>query len=74
MASHNVQLWFRGLAAAVVSSASSAITVLIVDPNDFSPAAIGGWSKLGTVVLVNALVGLALYLKQSPIPPEEPGE
>lgn len=68
----NTRVWIRGLVAAIVSAGSSAVTVMVVDPNDFNPFADAGagWSKLGTVVLVNAIFGAALYLKSHPLPDE----
>lgn len=61
------QLWLKGLAAAIVSSAANSVSVLIADPTHFNPG-IAGWKNLGVVALVSAIVGAALYLKQSPVP------
>ncbi len=62
------KVWLKGLVAAAISSASNAIAALVADPKHFSPAEVGGFRKLGVVVLVSAIVGAALYLKQSPVP------
>jgi hypothetical protein len=64
-----LEQWLRGLIGAVVSSAANVITVLIVDPEKFSINSTGGWKHLGSVVLISAIVGAALYLKQAPLPP-----
>ncbi len=63
----NWRLWTRGLIAAVINSAASAVTVVIVDPITFSPFN-GGLSKLLTVMGVSAGFGAALYLKEHPLP------
>jgi hypothetical protein len=62
----NWRLWTQGLVAAIINSASTAITVIIVDPTDFNLQA--GLPKLGTVIAVAAIVGCALYLKEHPLP------
>ncbi len=62
------KVWLKGLVAAAISSSSNAIAVVVADPMHFSPAEVGGFRKLGVVVLVSAIVGAALYLKQSPVP------
>jgi hypothetical protein len=62
------KLWLKGLLAAVVSSASNTIAVMVSDPGHFNPAQVGGLKRLGAVIGVSALVGAALYLKQSPLP------
>jgi hypothetical protein len=60
--------WLNGLFGAAIGAAANGITVLIVDPSKFSPGAVGGWKNLGICVGVSALVGAALFLKQSPTP------
>lgn len=67
----NWKIWIKGLVAAVVSSAANSISVLIADPKHFNPGAAGGFRNLGVVALVSAIVGGALYLKQSPVPSDE---
>lgn len=64
----NWKLWLKGLVAAVVASAANSISVLIADPRHFNPSEAGGWRNLGTVAVVSAIVGAAMYLKQSPVP------
>lgn len=61
------QVWLKGLAAAIVSSAANTVSVLIADPMHFNPG-VAGWRNLGVVALVSAIVGAAMYLKQSPVP------
>ncbi|MDE3178917.1 MAG: hypothetical protein KGM47_10110 [Acidobacteriota bacterium] len=62
------QVWLKGLAAAVISSAANSVSVLLADPSHFSPGAAGGFRNLGIIALISAIVGAALYLKQSPVP------
>ncbi len=62
------KLWLKGLVAAALSSASNTVVVLVADPHHFNPAEVGGLRKLAAVVAVSAVVGVALYLKQSPLP------
>ncbi|HLI35503.1 MAG TPA: hypothetical protein VKW70_10690 [Terriglobia bacterium] len=64
----NWRIWLKGLFAAIVSSAANSISVLIADPHHFNPSVAGGFKNLGVVALVSAIVGAALYLKQSPVP------
>ena len=61
------QHWTRGLVGAAINSAASAVTVVIVDPHDFSPMN-GGMGKLLSVMGVAAVFGAALFLKQHPLP------
>lgn len=63
------QKWLKGLVSATIGGAANAITVMIIDPIAFNLQE--GIGKLGTVVLVSALVAAAMYLKQSPLPLEE---
>ena len=60
--------WLRGLISAVIGGAANSITVMIVDPIAFNFNDSAG--KLGTVALVSAILALAMYLKQSPLPPD----
>jgi hypothetical protein len=61
--------WLRGLLAAIIGGASSAVTLIVVDPLDFNFEA--GLVRLGKVAVVMALVGAALYLKTHPDPWKE---
>lgn len=67
--SGNLKAWLHGLVAAFISGGANGITVMIVDPTQFNLFQ-GGAAKLGMVMLVGAIVGAALFLKQSPLPPE----
>lgn len=70
MGRHAIRKWGRGLLGAAINSAASAVTVVIVDPQDFSPMNGGIW-KLLSVMGVAAIFGASLYLKNHPLPEEE---
>jgi hypothetical protein len=65
---YRYRVWLHGLIAAILSSAGNGLTVALVDPTDFNPLAGAGWVKLGTVVLVSAIVAMGGYLKAHPLP------
>lgn len=62
-------VWVKGLISAVISGGATGLGVLVVAPEAMATFA-------GSVALkmagVGALVGAANYLKQSPIPTEDP--
>lgn len=58
--------WVKGLLAAAIGGAANSITVVIVDPINFNLVTQAG--KVATVAAVGALLMVAAYLKQSPIP------
>jgi hypothetical protein len=67
--SNTTRIWLHSLIAAAVSGAGNGISVMIVSPADFNLQS--GLGKLLQVFVVGAIVGLALFLKQSPLPPAE---
>ncbi len=62
----NWKHWLKGLVSAAIGAAANGITVMIVDPQAFNLAE--GAGKVGMVALVSAIVAIAMYLKQSPLP------
>jgi hypothetical protein len=60
--------WLNGVIGGFIGAAANSITVIIVDPEKFSPNVAGGWKHLGISILVSGGVGAALYLKQHPTP------
>ena len=58
--------WLHGLLSAAINGAAGAVSVIIVDPIDFNFT--NGKEKLTMVALAMALVQLALYLKDQPLP------
>lgn len=65
-----VEKWAIGLLGAVINSAATAVTLVIVDPMLFDPAN-GGLRRLLMVMASSGAVGAALYLKQHPLPEDE---
>ncbi|MBV6342820.1 hypothetical protein [Candidatus Magnetobacterium casense] len=58
--------WLKGLVSAGIGAAANSVTVMIVAPETFNINE--GLPKLGAVAAVSALVAVAGYLKQSPLP------
>lgn len=58
--------WFKSLLSAAIGAAASAVPLVIVAPETFNLAE--GWQKLLTMMAINAILAVALYLKQSPLP------
>lgn len=50
-----------------INSAANGLTVIVVDPVDFSPTA-GGMGKLSMVMLVSFLFGIGMFLKGHRLP------
>ncbi len=67
----NTKSWLHSLVAAAVSAAASGVSLVIVAPGDFNFTK-AGLFKLATVCGVNALISVAAFLKQSPLPGEDP--
>jgi len=61
--------WAKGLLSAAIGGAANGITVTFVDPASFNLQE--GIGKLGTVIVISAVVAMAMYLKKAPLPPEE---
>jgi hypothetical protein len=61
--------WIKGLISAVIGGAANGVTVLIVAPEAFNFGE--GIHKLGSVIGAGALVSVAMYLKQSPLPGDD---
>lgn len=57
--------WLKGLAAAIISSVANSTLAVIGCNATGSPL---NWSQISTVATTSAIIGAALYLKQSPIP------
>lgn len=58
--------WLKGLIAAIINGAATGVSTYIVAPDQFNLEE--GFSKLFTVIVISAIFGAALYLKQSPLP------
>lgn len=70
------EIWLRGGAAAVISGAANGLVTgfaaIGIDPNHFNLAAgLSHTLEIGAVsAAISAVLGLALYLRQSPLPAE----
>jgi len=64
------QNWLRGLVAAVVTGAANGFLAAVVSPETFNTTP-EGLKKLGIFVVLSGALGMATYLKQSPVPPLE---
>lgn len=62
----NWKLWLKGLASAAIGGGATAISTMIVAPDQFNLQE--GIGKVAAVAAVSALVAVANYLKQSPLP------
>lgn len=69
MSQETIVKWTRGLVGAAINSAAASGAALLVDFHDFNPAS-GGFKRLALVMVVAAISGSLLYLKQHPIPEE----
>jgi len=58
--------WLKGLLSAIIGGAANAVTLVIVDPQNFNLDQ--GKTQLAMICIVQALVSAAMYLKQSPLP------
>lgn len=60
--------WLVGLVHAVVSGAANAAAAMFADPSHFNTSP-EGLLALGKMALAGAIIGLVMYLRQSPVPP-----
>lgn len=63
--------WLVGIFAAAIGGAANSVVAMLVDPVAFN---FGDLPKLGKLAAGGALISLAFYLKQSPVPPKEQDE
>jgi len=70
----DIRVWLKGIAAAAISGGANGIVTgfaaIGIDPNHFN-LAVGLHSTLvlgGVSAAISAILGVALYLRQSPIP------
>jgi hypothetical protein len=63
----SVAKWLYSLISAAIGAAASGVTASIVAPESFNFSG-PGMAKLGALCGVNALLAVAMYLKQSPLP------
>ena len=63
----SLKAWLHSLVAAAISAAASGVTAGVVAPESFNFSG-AGLQKLGALCGVNALLSVAAFLKQSPLP------
>jgi hypothetical protein len=59
--------WVKGLIGAAIGGAANSVSAMIIDPTAFN---LGDLRKLAAFALVSGAISAALYLKQSPVPPD----
>ena len=59
------RIWLHGLGAALISAASDAVLAYGLLPGV-------DWHEFAKVVAIKAIIAVALYLKQSPLPGRQP--
>lgn len=64
----NWTTWFYGILGAIIGGAATAVTAMLVEPTVFN---FNDINKLAQMAAGGAIINLAFYLKQSPIPPKE---
>ena len=73
---HNLEVWLKGLVAAAIAGGANGIVTgfaaIGIDPNHFNlQAGLRHTLTLGGVsAAISAILGVALYLRQSPLPPD----
>ncbi len=65
----NPKNWWKGIAAAAVGGAAGAIAATATSPELFDIATTEGLRAIGKIAGAGALISVAAYLKQSPLPP-----
>jgi len=71
-----VEIWLKGLFAAAISGAAGGVltgfAAVGIDPQHFNlQSGIGATMRIGAAAaLINAVIGVAAYLKKSPLPDE----
>lgn len=63
----NLKTWIYSLVSAAIGAAASGVTAALVAPESFNFSH-AGMEKLASLCGVNALIAVATFLKQSPLP------
>jgi hypothetical protein len=67
----NLATWFKGLGVFALSSMITALATMQLDPASFNFSK-AGLTKIGAAALVIGVKSVLLYLKQSPLPGDQP--
>ena len=65
----NPRNWWKGMLAAAVGGAAGAIAATFTSPELFDLTSQVGLIAIGKIAGAGALISVAAYLKQSPLPP-----
>lgn len=60
--------WLKGLLSAAIGAFATGATLCILDPLDYNLLDPVAAKRLLMVCIVNAVLAIAMYLKQSPLP------
>lgn len=60
-----MMVWLKGLAAAALSGIGGSLAAMVIDPDHFN---LQNVQHLAIVAGIGAVMGVAGYLKQSPLP------
>ena len=66
------QQWLKGVVAGFIQGAAGSLTTTLVAPTQFNFTTVVGFEHVLVLAGVNGLLGMALYLKQSPVPGDPP--
>lgn len=64
---NTAMVWVKGIVSAAIGAATGSVVAVISDPTTFN-ATPEGIKKVLTIAAISAIVAIAGYLKQSPIP------
>jgi len=60
--------WVKGMASAAIGAFATGVSLVIIDPLDYNLLDPVAAKRLLMVCIVNAVIAVAMYLKQSPLP------
>jgi len=61
--------WLKGILSAAIGGAANGIASIAIAPETFNLQ--NGWKKLAMMTVFGAVLAVANYLKQSPLPMED---
>ena len=64
--SKNIMKWIKGIISAAIGGAANSVSAIIIAPETFNIHE--GVNKLGFMAGAGAILAVANYLKQSPLP------
>lgn len=67
-----IKQWIHGIAAAAIGAGATAISAIVIDPAKFN-LTLAGMKSLGELAAASAIIAVAAYLKQFPLPGDPQG-